>query len=740
VLGLAAATLLAAPALGQQNSPHIGYVYPAGGQRGTTVHVKVGGRYLEGAAAPVVSGGGVRAEVVGYDKPLTQKEIGESRDKVQELLKGGPDPEVRRQVAELRLKMADSLRRNQNPVIAEIVALDILIEPEAVAGPRFLRLMTPLGLSDPVVFCVGQLPEFRENEEKQSRADAETAVTLPAVVNGRLVPGDTDRAQFFPRQGQQYVPGDVDRYRFEARKGADLIIAASARELMPYLADAVPGWFQAVLTLYDANGREVAYDDDDRFLPDPVIHFKVPSEGEYVVEIKDALYRGREDFVYRITIGEVPFLTSIFPLGGPAGVKTTVQATGWNLSTSRATMDATHATPGVYPLSMRRGEVSSNRVSFAVDQLPEVTEREPNDTAKTAQRISLPVIVNGRIQQPGDVDVYSFTGRAGGRIVAEVFGRRLGSPLDSVLELTDAAGVRVAFNDDHDDKAAALVTHQADSLIIATLPANGIYLLRIGDRQRKGGADYGYRLSVGPPRPDFELRMTPSAVNAAAGATIPVSVHAIRKDGFAGDIALSLKDASDGFSLSGGVVPAGQDQIRVTLTVPPVPTDTPVGLVVEGRATIDGRSVSHRAVPAENMMQAFAYRHLVPVDALRVSVIRRGATRSWARVMTPQPVRVPAGGSARIRVSLPPLRQFDQIGLELSEPPEGLSLADVSVTAGGAEIVVRADAAKAKAGSKGNLIVTVSGERVAAGNQAPKSQRRRLTLACLPAILFEIVP
>jgi hypothetical protein len=31
---------------------------------------------------------------------------------------------------------------------------------------------------------------------------------------------------------------------------------------------------------------------------------------------RDALYRGREDFVYRIAIGELPFVTDIFPLGG----------------------------------------------------------------------------------------------------------------------------------------------------------------------------------------------------------------------------------------------------------------------------------------------------------------------------------------------------------------------------------------------------------------------------------------
>ena len=88
---------------------------------------------------------------------------------------------------------------------------------------------------------------------------------------------------------------------------------------MPYVADAVPGWFQAVMRLCDANGKELAYNDDFRFNPDPLIYFEVPEDGEYVLTINEALFRGRESFVYRITIGELPFVTSIFPLGGRVG-------------------------------------------------------------------------------------------------------------------------------------------------------------------------------------------------------------------------------------------------------------------------------------------------------------------------------------------------------------------------------------------------------------------------------------
>ena len=128
-------------------------------------------------------------------------------------------------------------------------------------------------------------------------------------------------------------------------------------------------------------------------------------------------------------------------------------------------MDAKDKTPGIYPLSVRKGDMISNTMPFAVDTLPECLEKEPNDSPQTAQAVTLPVIVNGRIDRPGDWDVFRFEGRAGQQIVAEVYARRLESPLDCVLKLTDAAGKQLAFNDDHEDKGDGLNTHHADSLI-----------------------------------------------------------------------------------------------------------------------------------------------------------------------------------------------------------------------------------------------------------------------------------
>jgi len=83
--------------------------------------------------------------------------------------------------------------------------------------------------------------------------------------------------------------------------------------------------------------------------------------------------------------------------------------------------------------------------------------------------------VNGRIDQPGDVDVFSFEGRAGTEIVAEVMARRLNSPLDSVLRLTDTTGKQIAFNDDFEDKGAGLETHHAIPIFASHSPRTALF-------------------------------------------------------------------------------------------------------------------------------------------------------------------------------------------------------------------------------------------------------------------------
>lgn len=491
--------------------------------------------------------------------------------------------------------------------------------------------------------------------------------------------------------------------------------------------------------MYDAQDREVAYADDYRFSPDPVLLYEVPAEGEYEVEIRDSIYRGREDFVYRITIGELPFVTSVFPLGGTAGQRVTVDLEGWNLPTGTMVKECEKRDGGggIADLMDHASSVV-NSPCFAVDTLAECLERESNDSPATAQKLVPGVIVNGRIQQSGDRDVFCFEGRAGSEIVAEVLARRLGSPLDSVLRLTDVAGRQLAFNDDREDKGDGLATHHADSLVHLVLPADGMYYLHLGDAQNKGGSEYGYRLRVSPPRPDFELRIVPSSVNLRGGTTVPLTVYALRKDGFQGDISLALRDAPSGFSLSGWV-PAGPDRVQVTLTAPATPTSEPICLSLEGRATIEGREVVRPVVPADDRMQAFFYRHLVPAQELRVAVSGQKMARGAVTILGDLPLRIPAGGAATVRVAAPSRSFAGAMQLEVNDPPEGIAVEKVTSSRDVAEILLRCNGEKVKPGLKGNLIIGAFTSRPAASKDNTPANRPGAPVATLPAIPFAIV-
>ncbi len=620
-----------------QTRPYIGYVYPAGGQQGTTFQVKLGGQGLDDVNGVLVSGPGVSGKVVEYFRKLGPQEMTLLREQMAEIRKGPgkKDAAIVDLTARIEKRMKEYVQRPACASISSVVVAEIAMEADAPPGPRELRLVTLRGISNPLVFHVGQLPEHSRKamltselqvlgkEElalrKRPPEEVEVSVTLPCTVNGQI------------------ASGEVNRYRFEAREGQRLVIAAEARQLIPYIADAVPGWFQPVLVLRDAQGKEVAYNDDYRFQPDPVISCEVPADGEYVLSITDALYRGREDFIYRVSLGELPFVTSIFPLGARVGESAKADMKGWNLESAELTALTPETGPGTYLIAASRDGLISNRVPFAIDSLPEATEKEPNGDAAAARKARLPVIMNGRIDRPGDWDVFRIAGKAGDTIVAEVFARRLGSPLDSLIKVTDAAGALVALNDDNEDLGSGVNTHHADSYVMAKLPADGAYYIHLGDTARHGGEEYAYRLRLSSPEPDFALRAAPSSLTMRNRSGATVTVYAVRKDGFNGPIKLSLKDPPEGYSASTVTLPANQQTAKLWIKTTQRATTEPVRLTIEGRASVGDREIVRQAVPAEDRMQAFLWRHLVPAEELLAVVFDPAYQPPPKRVPPPRP-------------------------------------------------------------------------------------------------------
>ena len=617
-LVIAAVSLSAATVLAQKRpAQEIDYIYPAGGVPGTTINAFIGGQKLAAIndfkvyLDDLVVGGMDSKEELRLKEELAKLE---ARQK--QFGKLGPADLARREIIQKKLAQynRDEGKKKKN-INEKFVAIQLTLPADVTPGDHAIRIKTPKGFSAPIKFCVGLIPETtkkywvtlapkNKNAEVKLQPSYEATVKLPVTING------------------QSAPAGHDRYHFWAQKGQHLIIAVAARDLIPYLADAVPGWFEAVLVIRDAQGKEVAKAERYRFRPDPVLHFEVPADGKYTVEIHDSLYRGREDFIYRLTIAELPFVTSIFPLGGKLGEKNPITLTGWNLPAKQLTLDNSASATGISEVPGKY----YNTVLFAVDDLPESFEREPNDSQDTAQAVTLPMIINGRIGKPGEQDVYQFHGTAGQQIVAEVMARRLNSPLDSLLRLTDQDGKQLAFNDDFADKGAGLETHHADSYLTATLPAEGTYFIHITDTQSQGGPDFAYRLRISEPRPDYALRVVPSSIDMQAGKSASLEVYALRRDGFTNAIELILKDAPKGFSLSGGRIGENQDKAKVTLNAPAKASGQPTSLVMAGRASFDGHALEHDAIPAQDMMQAFFYRHLAPAKELSVMVSGNGRT------------------------------------------------------------------------------------------------------------------
>jgi hypothetical protein len=284
--------------------------------------------------------------------------------------------------------------------------------------------------------------------------------------------------------------------------------------------------------------------------------------------------------------------------------------------------------------------------------------------------------------------------------------------------------------------------------------------VRLGDAQCHGGPEYAYRLRLSEPRPDFEIRVAPSCLNTLPWRLNLLAVHALRKDGFNGEIALRFKDDPEGLALDGAAIPEGQDHVRLTLAVAPMLSGEPIRASLEGRATIDGKEVVHQAVPAEEMMQAFFYKHLVPTRdwtlvpedrvRFREQAARAAAEKKPAKpppparrvfqhpmdILSEQPVKIPVGGTVEIQVRLSWGRKGD-ILVDLSDPPEAIVVDRVSWTEKGMALVLRGDAAKAKPGLKGNLMANAFLQETV--TQDGKTREVRNLIGPVPAIPFEIV-
>jgi hypothetical protein len=108
---------------------------------------------------------------------------------------------------------------------------------------------------------------------------------------------------------------------------------------------------------------------------------------------------------------------------------------------------------------------------FVVGSLPELNEVEPNDDPSKAHPIDVAAVtVNGKLGRNGDVDGFAVRLERGETLVASMeANRRLGSPMDGLLQVARTDGIVLAENDD---------VHGRDPQIVFQAPASGTYVVR----------------------------------------------------------------------------------------------------------------------------------------------------------------------------------------------------------------------------------------------------------------------
>lgn len=165
-------------------------------------------------------------------------------------------------------------------------------------------------------------------------------------------------------------------------------------------------------------------------------------------------------------------------------------------------------TPGIHGLRVVTNKGISGLKLIAVDDLPTVARQGNNVSPSAAQPISLPVAVDGTM---GALErhYYRFQAGDGQKLSFEVLARRLGSPLDPMIRVLDAAGRELAYSDDEPGL-------MADSQLSYTFPQAGEYLLEVRDIRYQGGGNFFYRLRVG----DFPCVTVPYPMGAKPGSTV----------------------------------------------------------------------------------------------------------------------------------------------------------------------------------------------------------------------------
>lgn len=432
------------------------------------------------------------------------------------------------------------------------------IANDCPTGIHEARVMTRLGVSSSRAFNVGTL-----NEVTQSAANTTLETAAPLPLNSTCNAVMTKQA--------------VSHYSFEAAKDQRIVVDCAATGIDSKL--------KPVVIIADANGADLVVERRGGALD-----FTVPETGKYVIKLHDLTFNGGAYYFYRLAIKEaakgevVPRLPST----------ETVSSFSWPPTGLPATAAA--------------------------------SETEPNNEHAQAQKITFPCDISGSFFPAADVDTFEFTAKKGDVWWVEVASERFGLPTDpsivvqhvavdgdaenltDVVELSDIPSPVKVSSNGYSYDGPPYNAGSPDIIGKVEIKQDGLHRLQLRDLFGGTRKDPGnvYRLIVRKAQPDFALvgwalhmnlrngdrNALSKPIALRGGATTPLEVVVVRRDGFAGEINLEMSNLPDGVTAAGLKIPAGKSRGIMLITAD---QNAPRGLTSAsfvGKAMIDGKEVT----------------------------------------------------------------------------------------------------------------------------------------------------
>ena len=507
------------PAAYQGSEPQALSIAPLGGQRGARLEATLRGQSLQGAYAVRFDREGVTATVEGVE------ELAPASD-------GDPS--------------------KKSPK-AQMLTLGLRIDPSAGMGRYQMRVVSPQGVSGPLTFLVHDLPSVAESNPSSGQAPSPQPVDFPCAINGVISrPGERDLFAVRAAKGQQL--------RFELISNPSGISMGGRAGYR--------GGFDSVLTLYRPRGswfeegrlHRLAYDDKSKANPrtNPRIETRFRQPGLYLLEVGSFYNLGGAKFSYQLRVT---------PNGPAAPERPPATANGsgsepWRERSFSRPIRPDHiqrilartVEPGNGPGAAGAGNggprqeegSDSGRTAYSI-----VREQESNDGVGPVPEATLPFLVEGAIDQPGDVDrLVSFRVQPGQKLSFELETPEATLPdFNPRLAVLDEAG-RVVLSNVYRRvvRQALSYSKTIEPKTIHTFLRGGTYSLRVRDTtQRNGAFDFRYRLLVRSQIPHAgELRVQEDRLNLVPGQAGKLTVTTGQEEGFTGQIVLRVEGLPPG--------------------------------------------------------------------------------------------------------------------------------------------------------------------------------------------------